>query len=63
MYGATQSFFLVCNFLPQKIELKINSLLTVIYVVYVNPRCENKGNSYEKIRKKGIGRKNKKLMD
>ena len=31
---------------------KKNSLLTVIYVVYVNPRCENRNNSPKRVKKK-----------
>jgi len=51
--------------LPQNIEIKKkkNSLFTVIYVVYVNPKYENMRNSYEKKKRKGIGRKKKKLID
>ena len=43
MYSATPFFFLTF-FLESKYltELIRNSLLTVIYVVYVNPRCEMK---------------------
>lgn len=37
------------------LNTKKNSLLTVIYVVYVNPRCENGHNSSVKGYKEWIG--------
>lgn len=61
MYGATQ--YLFCRFrisenLPFLFHIeytKKNSPLTGIYVVYVNPRCENKHNSSRKGYKKRMG--------
>lgn len=48
VYFANLQFNLSPSSFESNLNTNKNSLLTVIYVVYVNPRCENRHNSSEK---------------